>query len=55
MVLAHSLRDHGAKAKLVALVTTETLSAAVIKELEVRYTSPNTPGKALTHSIDSLR
>lgn len=55
MVLAHSLRDHGAKAKLVALVTTETLSAAIINELKVRYTSPTIPSKALTHPIDGLR
>ena len=55
MVLAHSLRDHGAKAKLVALVTTETLSAAVITELKVRCTPPSTPDKALIHPIDSLR
>src|SRR5439155_1647081 len=36
MVLAHSLRDKGAKAKIVVLVTLDSLSADTITELKVR-------------------
>jgi hypothetical protein len=35
VVLAHSLRDNGTKAKLVALYTPDTLQYATIKELQV--------------------
>ena len=36
MVLAHSLRDHGTKKQLAALVTLDTLSASTIGELKVQ-------------------
>lgn len=36
VVLAHSLRDNGSQAKLVALYTPDTLQAATISELQVR-------------------
>jgi hypothetical protein len=35
MVLAHSLRDKGAKAKIVVLATLDTLSTDTITELKV--------------------
>jgi hypothetical protein len=35
MVLAHSLRDKGAKAKIVVLATLDTLSSNTITELKV--------------------
>jgi len=35
MVLAHSLKDKGAKARLVVLVTIESLSASTITDLKV--------------------
>lgn len=35
MVLAHSLRDHGTKAKLVVLVTQDSLNPSTIDELKV--------------------
>jgi hypothetical protein len=35
VVLAHSLRDNGTKAKLVALFTPETLKDSTIKEIRV--------------------
>ena len=35
MVLAHSLRDNGTKAKLVALVTLESLNDSTVQELKV--------------------
>lgn len=35
MVLGHSLKDKGAKAKLVVLATLDTLSADTITELKV--------------------
>jgi hypothetical protein len=35
MVLAHSLRDNGTKAKLVVLVTLDTLQLSTIDELKV--------------------
>ena len=35
MVLAHSLRDNGTTAKLVALYTPETLQPATVTELQV--------------------
>lgn len=38
MVLAHSLRDNGTKARLVALYTPDRLQAATINELKVRVT-----------------
>jgi alpha-N-acetylglucosamine transferase len=37
VVLAHSLRDNGTKAKLVALYTPDTLQYATIKELQTVY------------------
>lgn len=37
MVLAHSLRDNGTKAKLVALYTPEKLLPATVNELRVRF------------------
>ncbi|KAJ5477347.1 hypothetical protein N7539_007491 [Penicillium diatomitis] len=37
MVLAHSLRDNGTKAKLIALYTPERLRAATINELKTLY------------------
>lgn len=47
MVLAHSLKDNGTKAKLVALVTLDTVSGSTIDELKVRTSS--------LHVIDSCR
>lgn len=41
VVLAHSLRDNGTKAKLVALYTPDTLQAATINELQVRTSLAN--------------
>lgn len=35
MVLAHSLRDNGTKAKIVALVTLDRLQPSTIDELKV--------------------
>ena len=35
MVLAHSLRDHGAKAKIVVLVTLDSLQPSTVDELKV--------------------
>ncbi|KAL1961333.1 hypothetical protein VTO42DRAFT_61 [Malbranchea cinnamomea] len=37
MVLAHSLRDHGTKAKLVALVTLDSLEPSTVDELKTIY------------------
>ncbi|RHZ59744.1 glycogenin [Aspergillus thermomutatus] len=37
MVLAHSLRDNGTKAKLVALYTPDTLQYVTVKELQTAY------------------
>lgn len=40
MVLAHSLRDNGTKARLVALFTPDRLQSTTIDELRVRTTCP---------------
>lgn len=53
MVLAHSLRDNGTKAKLVALFTPDRLQAATIDELRVRDLRPGIPFD-LTLSTDGL-
>lgn len=37
MVLAHSLRDHGTKAKLVVIVTLDSLKSSSIDELKVFF------------------
>ena len=37
MVLGHSLRDRGARAKLVALVTIESVSSETIEEIRVGH------------------
>lgn len=42
VVLAHSLRDNGSRAKLVALYTPDTLQASTINELQVRSPHPST-------------
>jgi hypothetical protein len=39
MVLGHSLRDRGATAKLVALVSVESVSSGTIEELRVRVSA----------------
>lgn len=46
MVLAHSLRDHGTTAKLVALFTPDRLQPATITELRVSriLSVPDGPG-----------
>ena len=38
MVLGHSLRDRGAKSKLAALVTIDSVSSETIEELKVSWT-----------------
>jgi hypothetical protein len=40
MVLGHSLRDKGAKGKLVAFVTVDSVSADAITELKVIFLDP---------------
>lgn len=40
MVLAHSLRDNGTKARLVALFTPDRLQSTTIDELRVRTAFP---------------
>lgn len=49
MVLGHSLKDRGAKARLVALVLIEKLSVDTINELQVSRFAYH--GKALLTSI----
>jgi hypothetical protein len=48
MVLAHSLRDKGANARIVVLATLDTLSADTITELKVNIIHPPIRGSLLT-------
>jgi hypothetical protein len=54
MVLAHSLRDNGTKAKLVALVTLESLSDSTVHELKVVLTTGEFELRAIVPDRDSV-
>ena len=50
MVLGHSLRDKGAKAKMVVLATLDTLSSDTITELQVSILRASARGPSLITS-----
>lgn len=53
LVLGHSLKDGGANAKLVALVTLENLSQQTVEELKV--CAPDPIFSKLIHISDGIR